>query len=139
MKVLLGADLIDGTGGPVLKDSAILIDGDRIKEAGPRAAVTLPQGTEEIDLRYKDIVAKLHRPDYTEIVDHIDHMVKVAGIDHVGLGSDFDGCRLPVGMEDCTKVPKITEELIRRGYADGDIKKILGENVLRVMEAAIGE
>jgi len=51
MKVLLGADLIDGTGGPVLKDSAILIDGDRIKEAGPRAAVTLPQGTEEIDLR----------------------------------------------------------------------------------------
>ena len=94
--------------------------------------------TEEIDLRYKDIVAKLHRPDYTEIVDHIDHMVKVAGIDHVGLGSDFDGCRLPIGMEDCTKVPKITEELIRRGYADGDITKILGENVLRVMEAAIG-
>jgi len=51
MKALLGADLIDGTGGPVLKDSAILIDGERIKEVGPRAAVTLPPGTEEIDLR----------------------------------------------------------------------------------------
>ena len=51
MKVLLGADLIDGTGGPVLKDSAVLIDGERITEVGPRAAVTLPPGTEEIDLR----------------------------------------------------------------------------------------
>jgi len=93
---------------------------------------------EEIDARYKEVVAKLHRPDYTEIADHIDHLVKVAGIDHVGLGSDFDGCRLPIGMKDCTKVPKITEELLHRGYSDGDIKKILGENVLRVMEAAIG-
>ena len=95
--------------------------------------------TEEIDLRYKDIVAKLHRPDYTEIVDHIDHMVKVAGIDHVGLGSDFDGCRLPDGLDDCSKVPLITEELLKRGYSDIDIRKIHGENSLRVMEESIGQ
>ena len=73
-----------------------------------------------------------------DIASMIAAAVELLGEDHVSLGSDFDGCRLPVGMEDCTKVPKITEELIRRGYADGDIKKILGENVLRVMEAAIG-
>ena len=94
---------------------------------------------EEIESRYKGLVNQLARPDWTEIVDHIDHMVKVAGIDHVGLGSDFDGCRLPNGMEDCTKVPKITEELVRRGYSDADIRKILGENTLRVMEATLGE
>ena len=93
----------------------------------------------EIESRYSCLVEGLARPNWTEIVDHIDHMVKVAGIDHVGLGSDFDGCRLPTGMEDCTKVPKITEELVRRGYSDADIRKILGENTLRVMEAALGE
>jgi membrane dipeptidase len=93
----------------------------------------------EIESKYKGLVGQLARPDWTEIVDHIDHMVGVAGIDHVGLGSDFDGCRLPNGMEDCTQVPKITEELVRRGYSDADVVKILGENTLRVMEAALGE
>ena len=73
-------------------------------------------------------------------VDHIDHMVKVAGIDHVGLGSDFDGiANGPVGLEDCTKFPSITEELMRRGYADGDIQKIIGLNTMRVMEENIGK
>jgi membrane dipeptidase len=67
-------------------------------------------------------------------------MVKVAGIDHVGLGSDFDGIgNGPVGLEDCTKFPSITEELMRRNYADGDIQKILGLNLMRVMEANIGK
>ena len=66
-------------------------------------------------------------------------MVSVAGIDSVGLGSDFDGARMPVGMDDCSKVPLITEELVRRGYSDVDIKKVLGENVLRLMKEVIGE
>ena len=57
----------------------------------------------------------------------------------MGLGSDFDGCRLPTGMDDCTRVPLITEELVKREYSDADIRKILGENTLRVMEEAIGE
>ena len=74
---------------------------------------------------------------YTEIVDHIDYMVSVAGIDHVGIGSDFDGSRTPTGMEDCTRVPFLTEEMIKRGYSDRDIQKILGLNVLRVMENVV--
>jgi membrane dipeptidase len=68
------------------------------------------------------------------LIDHIDHIVKVAGIDHVGLGSDFDGgITLPEGLEDISKLPNITFELMQRGYSDADIKKILGENILRVM------
>ena len=84
-------------------------------------------------------MADLKLPHYTEIVDHVDHMVSVAGIDHVGLGSDFDGATMPEGMEDCSKVPRITEELVRRGYSDEDVRKVLGENFLRVMEEVIGE
>ena len=68
------------------------------------------------------------------IIEHIDHAVRVAGIDHVGLGSDFDGATMPFGMEDASKLPKITEALLRKGYADKDIEKILGGNLLRVME-----
>jgi len=62
--------------------------------------------------------------------------VKLVGPDHVGLGSDFDGASMPDGMEDCSKLPKLTEALLRKGYADEDIRKILGGNTLRVMEAA---
>jgi membrane dipeptidase len=70
---------------------------------------------------------------WTLIVDHLDHMVKMAGIDHVGIGSDFDGIgSTPEGMEDVSKLPKIREELKRRGYSETDIRKILGENFLRV-------
>ncbi len=70
------------------------------------------------------------------LMDHIDHIAKVAGIDHVGIGSDFDGVPLtglPEGMEDISKLPTITYELMKRGYSDADIKKVLGENLLRVM------
>jgi len=67
------------------------------------------------------------------IADHIDHVVKVAGINHVGLGSDFDGASMPTGMEDVSKLPKITEALLRRGYSPRNIEKILGGNLLRVM------
>ncbi len=76
---------------------------------------------------------KLPRVDWTKIIEHIDHAVKVAGIDHVGLGSDFDGANMPYGMEDATKLPKITEALLQKGYSEGDVRKILGENTLRLM------
>src|SRR5690242_8569651 len=76
---------------------------------------------------------KLPRVEWSKIIEHIDHAVKVAGIDHVGLGSDFDGANMPYGMEDATKLPKITEALLQKGYSEGDVKKILGENTLRVM------
>ena len=83
----------------------------------------------------REYVAKgvLPRVDYTKIIEHIDHAVKVAGVDHVGLGSDFDGANMPYGMEDATMLPKITEALLKEGYSDGDVKKILGENTLRLM------
>src|SRR6266852_260872 len=76
---------------------------------------------------------KLPHVDYTKIIEHIDYAVKVAGVDHVGLGSDFDGANMPYGMEDATGLPKITEQLLRKGYSESDIRKILGENTLRVM------
>ncbi len=69
----------------------------------------------------------------------IDHIVKVAGIDHVGIGSDFDGVPgLPQGLEDVSKMPALTAELLRRGYAQGDIRKIMGENTLRVVREVVG-
>jgi membrane dipeptidase len=79
--------------------------------------------------------AGLPIPSYTRIADHIDHAVQVAGVDHVGLGSDFDGVSglIPHGMEDCSKLPDLVRELARRGYNDEDLVKILGGNVLRVM------
>jgi membrane dipeptidase len=64
--------------------------------------------------------------------------VKLAGIDHVGLGSDFDGGPMPSGMDDVTHLPKITEALVRRGYGDDAIRKILGGNTLRLMRAVEG-
>ena len=68
------------------------------------------------------------------LIDHIDHIAKTAGVDHVGLGSDFDGVSsLPQGMEDVSKLPAITYELLRRSYSEKDIRKILGENLLRAM------
>ena len=71
---------------------------------------------------------------WDKIVEHIDHAVKVAGADHVGLGSDFDGATMPLGMEDASKLPKLTEALLKKGYSEADIQKILGGNILRVME-----
>src|SRR5580658_5974581 len=79
---------------------------------------------------------KLPHVSWERIVDHIDHAVKLVGPDHVGLGSDFDGADMPEGMENCSKLPKITEALLRKGYSEADIRKILGENTLRVMEQA---
>jgi len=71
---------------------------------------------------------------WDKIVEHVDHAVKVAGVDHVGLGSDFDGATMPLGMEDVSKLPKITDALLKKGYSEPDIEKILGGNILRVME-----
>jgi membrane dipeptidase len=76
---------------------------------------------------------KLPKVNWTLIVDHIDHAVKIAGIDHVGLGSDFDGAVMPLGMQDVTHIPQITDALLKKGYSESDVRKILGENTLRVL------
>jgi membrane dipeptidase len=77
---------------------------------------------------------KLPRVTWEAIIQHIDHAVKLVGADHVGLGSDFDGANMPYGMEDVSMIPKITDALLKKGYSEADIRKILGENTLRVME-----
>ncbi len=73
-------------------------------------------------------------PDIGRLVDHIDHIRDVAGIDHVGYGSDFDGIDCaPTGVTDVSMFPRLTAELLRRGYSDGDVKKVIGLNLLRVL------
>ncbi|MCW5969079.1 MAG: dipeptidase [Blastocatellales bacterium] len=73
-------------------------------------------------------------PTLAQVVDHIDHIRKIAGIDHIGLGSDFDGLVTgPVGLEDVSKYPHLIAELLRRGYSDEDARKVAGLNLLRVM------
>jgi membrane dipeptidase len=75
-----------------------------------------------------------------DAVAHIDHVVKVAGIDHVGIGSDFDGISsVPAGLEDISKMPYLTAALLKRGYSEADLKKILGGNHLRVLRAVTGK
>lgn len=83
-------------------------------------------------------VERLPRPALSVLIDHIDHVARVAGPDHVGLGSDFDGVGglLPEGMEDVTRLPRIVQALLDRGWSESDIRKLLGENMLRVMERA---
>ena len=82
-------------------------------------------------------IAKLGRVPMSRLLDHIDHAVMVAGIDHVGLGSDFDGAddQFPEGVEDVSKIPNVVRGLMERGYSDESILKILGGNTLRVMRA----
>jgi membrane dipeptidase len=101
------------------------------KCGGDEACSTLE--SERID---HEAMAKGELPKVTwdKIVEHIDHAVKVAGADHVGLGSDFDGATMPLGMEDASKLPKLTDALLKKGYSEADIQKILGGNILRVME-----
>ena len=90
----------------------------------------------EADKITREMVAqgKLPRVDWTEIIAHIDHAVKLAGADHVGLGSDFDGADMPYGMEDVSDIPQITNALLAKGYSPADVRKILGGNTLRLMQ-----
>ena len=86
---------------------------------------------EKLQRQYGD---RIPRPPFSVLIDHIDHIAKVAGIDHVGLGSDFDGIsgQLPEGIDSAADLPKITEALMARGYSAEDCRKILGGNLLRV-------
>ena len=87
-----------------------------------------------------DEFAALPRPSYKDVVDHIDHAVKVAGIDHVGIGSDFDGIEVtPEGLDDVSKIGVIFDEMTRRGYSDDEIEKIAGQNFMRVFNEVIAK
>jgi membrane dipeptidase len=88
----------------------------------------------ELDRIEREWMAKIPRPPLKSLIDHIDHIAKVAGVDHVGLGSDFDGVSgaTPQGIDSAADLPKITQALLDRGYSAQDIHKILGGNLLRV-------
>ncbi len=109
-------------------DAEVKGERERLQRQGKR--LTYPEEN-RIRAKYE---TGLPNPSYTVIADHIDHAVEVGGVDHVGLGSDFDGVdAIPQGMEDCSKIPDLVRELARRGYGEQDLQKILGGNVLRVM------
>jgi membrane dipeptidase len=88
----------------------------------------------EIEKLQRQYADRIPRPPLSALVDHIDHIAKVAGVDHVGLGSDFDGVngQLPEGMDSPADLPRITAALMQRGYSAEDCRKILGGNLLRV-------
>ncbi len=99
-----------------------------------RAAAGLPVSYVDRDRIEREWMAKIPRPPLNSLIDHIDHIAKAAGVDHVGLGSDFDGVSgaTPQGMDSAADLPKITQALLDRGYSPADIHKILGGNLLRV-------
>ena len=93
-----------------------------------------------IEARGREIVAGLPTTPFSLLIDHFEHIARVAGIDHVGIGSDFDGVSaLPAGMEDVTRLPRIAQALLNRGYTEEEVKKVLGGNMLRVMRAVLGD
>jgi membrane dipeptidase len=102
---------------------------DRLKVLYPTDAAAVKAGVDKWTAANPAPRATL-----SEVADHIDHIRTVAGIDHIGLGGDFDGITQVIpDLDDVSKYPNLTAELLRRGYSDGDIKKITGQNVLRVM------
>jgi membrane dipeptidase len=114
---------LNGPGLKIIQDSLFAISHD--------SATMKAQWT-----KYLDTELNKARPSLAQLVDHIDYIVKLVGDDYVGIGSDYDGVgSLPVGLDDVTTYPKITEELVKRGYSKKSITKILGGNVMRVMKA----
>jgi membrane dipeptidase len=101
---------------------------DKYKAEGKEAP---PADVDKLQRQYAD---RIPRPPLSALVDHIDHIAKVAGVDHVGLGSDFDGVsgQLLEGIDSPADLPKITAALMQRGYSAEDCRKILGGNLLRV-------
>ncbi len=106
-----------------------------LQRAGADSATIRAGAQQKLD----SAIRAIPRPPLSVLLDHIDHIRQVAGVDHVGIGSDFDGVGglLPAGMDDVTRLPLIAQGLLDRGYTDEDITKILGGNMLRVMERVL--
>ena len=116
------------TGGVVAQ-----LDAMSKKCGGDEACSTLESARVSREAMASGLLPKVS---WDKIIEHLDHAVKVAGADHVGLGSDFDGATMPLGMDDASQLPRITDALLKLGYAQADIEKILGGNLLRVLEQA---
>ena len=125
---------LDDTFGAALKKLGPQIDAEVAAARRTRKKAGKPFSNEDEVLIRERYAPQLPIVTLERIADHIDHAVQVAGADHVGLGSDFDGVDfIPRGMEDASKLPDLVRELARRGYSEEDLVKILGGNLLRVM------
>jgi membrane dipeptidase len=114
------------------RDAAVKANADQLRASGKTVTYL------DNDRIEREWAARIPRPPLSSLIDHIDHIAKVAGIDHVGLGSDFDGVSgaTPQGIDSAADLPKITQALLDRGYSADNIRKILGGNVLRVFREA---
>ena len=116
----------------VLESSGIMEEGERIEAefiADPASSTKRAAWN-----RVQDKLNALARPSFTRIADHIDHAVSLVGIDHVGIGSDFDGIEVtPKGMENISMMPVLFDELRSRGYKESDLDKIASENFFRLL------
>jgi membrane dipeptidase len=114
------------------RDAAVKANADQLRAAGKTVTYL------DNDRIEREWASRIQRPPLGSLIEHIDHIAKVAGIDHVGLGSDFDGVSgaTPQGIDSAADLPKITQALLDRGYGADDIRKILGGNVLRVFREA---
>jgi membrane dipeptidase len=131
----------------VFLDPAIAAHADRLRvaiaaeeeEALARPGADRATVRAEHERMLRDRLQATPRPPFSILIDHIDHIARVAGVAHVGLGSDFDGVDhlLPAGMLDVTYLPNIAQGLIDRGYRDADVTRVLGGNMLRVMSAVL--
>jgi membrane dipeptidase len=129
---------------------SVFVDTDTVSPQNAAREARLKAQQDAINEKYKDDPERLSEESdkleaanplpplpISKLIDHIDHIVKVAGIDHVGIGADFDGANdMPEGAQDVSMLPNITYELLKRGYSEKDIRKILGENLLRVLGEA---
>lgn len=117
-------------------DAEIAVAVQRASDAEPGDAAHKKLARDRV--RAQEYLKRLPAVYISRIVDHIDHVVKLAGIDHVGVGSDFDGIQVvPADLSSVADLPNLTTELLKRGYSENDIDKILGGNMLRVMEEVI--
>ena len=124
---------------PGWKEAQARVDAEiaaQVQEASRREQGTPTQKRAARDrVRTREYARRMPRVSVARVADHIDHIVRLVGVDHVGLGSDFDGIQaVPADLATVEDFPKLTEELLRRGYSAEDVRKILGGNILRVME-----
>ena len=111
---------------------------DALRDSLQRSGATEASVNARVALRRSELTRAIPATPLSVLIDHFDHIAKVAGVNHVGIGSDFDGISsAPEGMEDVTRLPRIADALLERGYSEDDVKRILGGNMLRVMEQVI--
>jgi membrane dipeptidase len=115
---------VDAEIAPMVQEASAAEPGDSVHKKMARDRV-----------RSREYAQRLPAVNVARIVDHIDHIVKLVGVDHVGIGSDFDGVQITTtGLATVAELPNLTKELLRRGYTEADVNKILGGNMLRVLD-----